>query len=139
MHWTPRLQPVSLPRKLPPWLGIVAAGFPLEAVEERQREALLDLLEEPGRYALRVGDDSMFEAGIFDGDFVVVQSQQTARDGDIVVVLIDNEQLTLNRFRRVDSGRIRLQSDNPAIADRVLAQARVQIQGKVVGQLRRYP
>ena len=134
-----RLRTLVLPSQLPPRLGIIAAGFPLEAVEEQQREALLDLLAEPGRYALRVGDDSMIEAGIFDGDFIVVQSQQAARDGDIVVALIDNEQLSLNRFRRVDEGQVRLQADNPAIPDRVLAQARVQIQGKVVGQLRRYP
>ncbi len=134
----PALLSLSIVHRLPPQLGRIAAGFPLEAVEDRQRGELLELLTEPGRYALRVGDDSMLEAGIFTGDFVVIQSQHTARDGDIVVALIDNEQLTLNRIRRLDGKRIRLYADNPAVADRVLAQARVQIQGKVVGQVRRY-
>jgi repressor LexA len=134
----PALQPLPIARRLPPQLGRIAAGFPLEAIEDRQRDELLGLMTEPGRYALRVGDDSMLEAGIFAGDFVVIQSQHTARDGDIVVALIDNEQLTLNRIRRLDRKRIRLYADNPAVADRVLAQARVQIQGKVVGQVRRY-
>ncbi|MCP4470551.1 MAG: hypothetical protein GY815_07675 [Gammaproteobacteria bacterium] len=134
----PALLPLSIAHRLPPRLGRIAAGFPLEAIEDRQRGELLELLTEPGRYALRVGDDSMLEAGILAGDFVVIQSQHTARDGDIVVALIDNEQLTLNRIRRLDGKRMRLYTDNPAVADRVLAQARVQIQGKVVGQVRRY-
>lgn len=134
----PALQPLSMTHRLPPQLGRIAAGFPLEAIEDRQRGELLELLTEPGRYALRVGDDCMLEAGIFAGDFVVIQSQQSARDGDIVVALIDNEQLTLNRIRHLDAKRIRLYADNPAVADRVLAKARVQIQGKVVGQVRRY-
>jgi len=132
------LLPLSISQRLPLQLGRIAAGFPLEAVEDRQRGELLELLTEPGRYALRVGDDSMLDAGIFAGDFVVIQSQHRARDGDIVVALIDNEQLTLSRIRSLDGKRIRLYADNPAVDDRVLAQARVQIQGKVVGQVRRY-
>ena len=135
---SPALQPLPIAQRFPPQLGRIAAGFPLEAIEDRQRGELLELLTGPGRYALRVGDDSMLEAGIFAGDFVVIQSQQSVHDGDIVVALIDNEQLSLNRIRRLDGKRIRLYADNPAVADRVLAQARVQIQGKVVGQVRRY-
>jgi repressor LexA len=135
---SPALRPLAIARRLPPPLGRIAAGFPLEAIEDRHRDELLELLTEPGRYALRVGDDSMLEAGIFAGDFVVIQSQQTVRDGDIVVALVDNEQLSLNRFRRIGDGRIRLYADNPACDDRVLEQARVRIQGKVVGQVRRY-
>ncbi|MCP4332576.1 MAG: hypothetical protein GY785_07950 [Gammaproteobacteria bacterium] len=134
----PALQPLAITHWLAPQLGRIAAGFPLEAIEDRQRGELLELLTEPGRYALRVGDDSMLEAGIFAGDFVVIQSQQSVSDGDIVVALVDNEQLSLNRIRHLDGKRIRLYADNPAVADRVLAQARVQIQGKVVGQVRRY-
>jgi repressor LexA len=134
----PALLPLPIQQRLPPSLGRIAAGFPLEAIEDSQRGELLELLTEPGRYALRVGDDSMLEAGIYAGDIVVIQSQQTARDGDIVVTLIDNEQLSLNRIRQLDGKRIKLYADNPAAADRVLALARVRIQGKVVGQLRRY-
>lgn len=128
--------PAQLP---PPRLGRIAAGFPLEAIEDRQRDELLNLLGEPGRYALRVGDDSMIAAGIYNGDIVIVQSQQRARNGDIVVALIDNEQLSLNRIRYLDGGRIRLLADNPETATRDLAQQRVHIQGKVIRQLRRYP
>ncbi len=135
---SPALLPLSIAHRLPPQLGRIAAGFPLEAIEDRQRSELLELLTEPGRYALRVGDDSMLEAGIFAGDFVVVQSQQMARDGDIVVALVDDEELTLKRMRHLDDKRIRLYADNPVVNDRVLARERIRIQGKVVGQVRRY-
>jgi len=120
-------------------IGRIAAGFPLEAIEDRQRNQLLDLLSGPGRYALRVGDDSMLAAGIFDGDFVIIQSQQRARNGDIVAALIDNEQLTLKRIRYLDNDRIRLFADGSKLESRDLKRSRVLIQGKVVGQLRRYP
>ena len=119
-------------------LGRVAAGVPLEAVEEKQRSALLELLTAPGRYALRVGDDSMAEAGILEGDFVIVQSQRQARDGDIVVALLDREQVVLKRIRFCAGERIRLLADNPASAEVTIAAARLSIQGRVVGQLRRY-
>ncbi len=135
---SPALLSLSLAHRLPPSLGRIAAGFPLEAIEDLQRSELLALLTEPGRYALRVGDDSMLEAGIFAGDFVVVQSQQMARDGDIVVALIDGEELALKRMRHLDDKRIRLYADNPVVNDRVLARERIRIQGKVVGQVRRY-
>ena len=120
-------------------LGRIAAGIPLEAIEDRQRIELLGLLTAPGRYALQVSDDSMSEAGIIRGDIVVVQSQRQARDGDIVVALIDNEQVTLKRIRFRSGQRIQLIADNPDQADRVLANSRVIIQGKVIGQVRCYP
>ena len=119
-------------------LGRVAAGVPLEAVEEKQRSALLELLTAPGRYALRVGDDSMAEAGILEGDFVIVQSQRQARDGDIVVALLDREEVILKRIRHAAGGRVRLLCDHPGGAELTLAASRLQIQGRVVGQLRRY-
>ena len=119
-------------------LGRIAAGIPLEAIEDRQRDELLGLLTAPGRYALQVSDDSMCEAGIIRGDIVVVQSQQQARDGDIVVALVDNEQVTLKRIRFLSSQRIQLIADNPDQVDLVLADSRVIIQGKVIGQVRCY-
>ena len=119
-------------------LGRVAAGRPLEAIEEMQRGELLELLTAPGRYALRVGDDSMCEAGIFAGDYVIVQSQRQARDGDIVVALLDREELILKRIRYRADGIVRLLADHPAGEERALPVARLQIQGRVVGQLRRY-
>jgi repressor LexA len=119
-------------------LGRVAAGIPLEAVEEKQRLALLELLTAPGRYALRVGDDSMSEAGILAGDFVIVQSQRRACDGDIVVALLDREQVLLKRIRFCAGDRVRLLADNPDCEELTIDASRLSIQGRVVGQLRRY-
>lgn len=130
--------PVS--RRLPKLqaLGRIAAGPPLEAVEEKQRGELLELLTAPGRYALRVGDDSLCEAGILAGDYVIVQSQQQARDGDLVVGLLDREEVILQRIRYRADGQIRLLADHPAAEERTLPASRLLIQGRVVGQLRRY-
>jgi len=119
-------------------LGRITAGIPLEAIEDRQRSELLSLLTAPGRYALQVSDDSMCEAGIIGGDIVVVQSQQQARNGDIVVALIDNEQVTLKRIRYRSGNRIQLLADSPELDDLTLADSRVIIQGKVIGQVRQY-
>lgn len=132
--------PPHTPRHLPSLieLGRIAAGTPLEAIEEKQRHALLELLTSPGRYALRVGDDSMSEAGILAGDFVIVQSQRQARDGDIVVALLDREQVVLKRIRFCADGRIRLLADNPDCEALTVAGSRLSIEGRVVGQLRRY-
>ena len=119
--------------------GRIAAGIPLEAVEERQRSELLALLTAPGRHALRVGDDSMCEAGIFAGDIVVVQSQQHASSGDIVVALLDGANLVLKRIRVEAGGAIRLLADNAGADELVVEPTRLLIQGRVVGQIRRYP
>ena len=102
------------------------------------REELVEMLTTPGRYPLEVRDDSMAAAGICRGDTVVVQSQQHARDGDIVVALIDNEEVTLARIRLPRPDRIELLAADPADAGRVLERSRVAIQGKVIGQIRRY-
>ena len=132
------IRPLTAPIENLVELGRIAAGIPLEAIEDRQRDELLGLLTAPGRYALQVSDDSMCEAGIIRGDIVVVQSQQQARDGDIVVALVDNEQVTLKRIRFLSSQRIQLIADNPDQVDLVLADSRVIIQGKVIGQVRCY-
>ena len=126
-------QPVGLPE-----LGRVAAGIPLEAIEDRQRSELLAMLTAPGRYALQVGDDSMCDAGILAGDIVVVQSQQQARNGDIVLALLDAEQVILKRIRQLPDNRIQLVADNPAGQDQVIDGSRIVIQGRVIGQIRRY-
>lgn len=118
--------------------GRISAGMPLEAIEDEQRAELLELLTRPGRYALQVGDDSMCEVGIFAGDFVVVQSQRQACNGDLVVALIDGEQVVLKRIRYRRHNQIRLLADFPGGSDMILEQSRVEIQGKVVGQVRRY-
>ena len=137
----PRAHNASRPPPLPYVLreyGRIAAGAPLEAVEECQRSELLELLTAPGRYALRVGDDSMCDAGIFAGDYVIVQSQRDARDGDIVIALLDEEQVLLKRIRYCGGERVLLLADSPGSVQLELAAARLSIQGRVVGQLRRY-
>jgi repressor LexA len=119
-------------------LGRIAAGIPLEAIEDRQRSELLAMLTAPGRYALQVGDDSMCEAGILAGDIVVIQSQQQAANGDIVVALLDGEQVILKRIRYLARKRIQLLADNSADKDQVLDDSRIFIQGRVIGQIRSY-
>jgi len=119
-------------------LGRVAAGIPLEAIEDRQRSELLAMLTAPGRYALQVGDDSMCEAGILAGDIVVIQSQQQAVNGDIVMALLDGEQVILKRIRYLVGKRIQLLADNPADKEQILDDSRISIQGRVIGQIRSY-
>jgi repressor LexA len=121
-----------------PMLGRIAAGIPIDAIEDSNREELLALLTTPGRYALRVCGDSMIEAGIFDGDSIIVQSLQQATNGDIVVALIDHETVTLKRIKHLSDGRIRLIADNSAIPSQVYEAKRITIQGKVVGQIRQF-
>ena len=118
--------------------GRIAAGLPLEAIEDQQRGELLTMLTEPGRYALQVSDDSMCEAGILAGDIVVVQSQQQAANGDIVVGLLDGEQVVLKRVRFLADRRLRLLADNPAAQELVVDASRLAIQGRVIAQIRRY-
>ncbi len=137
LRFRPVFPPACPPRGLFE-LGRIAAGAPLEAIEDHQRAWLLELLTAPGRYALRVGDDSMCDAGILAGDFVIVQSQQRAGNGDIVVALLDSEQVVLKRIRLHEGNRIQLFADNPRTKSSLLDASRVAIQGKVVGQMRRY-
>lgn len=118
--------------------GRVAAGIPLEAIEERQRGELMAMLTSPGRYALQVGDDSLSEAGILAGDIVVIQSQQRAASGDLVVALLDGEQVILKRIRYRAPDRIQLLADRDGDEDQVIDASRLVIQGRVTGQVRTY-
>ena len=95
------------------------------------------MLSSGDHYALEVRGDSMIEAGIFDGDTVIIKRQETADTGDIVVALIDDEEATLKRLRRRGSS-IALEAANPAYETRVLGPDRVRIQGKLVSLMRRY-
>lgn len=119
-------------------LGRVAAGIPLEAIEDRQRCELMALLTAPGRYALQVGNDSLLEAGILAGDIVVIQSQQQAANGDLVLALLDGEQVILKRIRYHGGDQIRLLADNAVDEDLLVDDSRVEIQGRVIGQIRSY-
>lgn len=121
-----------------PILGRIAAGIPIDAIEDSNRDELTALLTMPGRYALRVCGDSMIEAGIFDGDTIIVQSQQQVVSGDIIVALIDQETVTLKRISYLPNGRIKLLSDNSNLQNHVFDADRITVQGKVVGQIRQF-
>jgi repressor LexA len=120
-----------------PLLGRIAAGRPIEAIAGQDRLDLRDLLG-PDRYALQVEGESMIGAGILDGDLVVIERCDTADNGAIVVALIDDEEATLKRLKRLKSGRIKLLAENPEVPPLTYAAKRVRIQGVLVCQMRRY-
>ena len=121
-----------------PLHGRIAAGAPIEALEGQNSLPVPAALLGPGEhYALEVSGDSMIEAGIFDGDFALVRRTDTARDGEIVVALVNNEEATLKYLRRED-GRIRLDPANASHDPQVYDPAQIQVQGKLAGLLRRY-
>lgn len=121
-----------------PLLGVIAAGQPIEALLRDESVLLPAWLRGPGgRYALRVRGDSMRDAGILDGDIVVVEPRQYARNGETVVALIDGEAATLKRIEQ-RPGEVLLHAENPAFPPQRHAPERVQIQGVVVAALRRY-
>ncbi|MFN2370260.1 MAG: transcriptional repressor LexA [Candidatus Krumholzibacteriia bacterium] len=122
-----------------PLLGTVAAGLPIEAVAEQEEIALPEQWLGKGRtYALRVRGDSMIDEQIRDGDTVVVEARETARNGETVIALVDGESVTLKQYHRESGGRVRLQPANPAVPVLVLPEERVRIQGVVIGVLRRF-
>lgn len=121
-----------------PLHGRIAAGVPIEALEGDRTLPVPAALLGPGdHYALEVSGDSMIEAGIFDGDYALVKRTETARDGEIVVALVRNEEATLKYLRR-ENGMIRLDPANGAYDPQVYRPDEVQVQGKLAGLLRRY-
>ncbi|ABC63398.1 transcriptional repressor LexA [Erythrobacter litoralis] len=121
-----------------PLHGRIAAGAPIEALEDHQSLPVPAALLGPGdHYALEVSGDSMIEAGIFDGDFALIRRTDSARDGEIVVALVNNEEATLKYLHR-DSGRVRLDPANASYEAQVYDPHQVQVQGKLAGLLRRY-
>jgi repressor LexA len=121
-----------------PLAGSIAAGLPLEAIEDRETINLNEFFVRPGRFVLRVQGDSMIEDGIFDGDMVIIESCQTARDNEIVVALIDREEATLKRLQNNQDGSITLIPANSSMQPFRYSAERVSIQGRVVGQFRSY-
>ena len=122
-----------------PVMGRIAAGTPISAIQNRSHSISLssDFLSSGEHYALEVRGDSMVDAGILDGDTVVIRRQDSAHTGDIIVALIDDDEATLKRFRRRGSS-IALEAANPSYETRVLGPDRVKIQGKLVSLVRRY-
>ena len=121
-----------------PLHGRIAAGAPIEAIEGQASMPVPAALLGPGdHYALEVSGDSMIEAGIFDGDFALVRRTETARDGEIVVALVDNEEATLKYLRR-ENGMVRLDPANGSYEPQIYDARRVKVQGRLAGLLRRY-
>ena len=122
-----------------PVMGRIAAGTPIEALQTRSHTISVppDMLGSGEHYALEVRGDSMVDAGILDGDMALIQRNETAETGDIVVALIDDEEATLKRFRRRGAS-IALEPANTSYEVRILPPNRVRIQGKLVGLFRRY-
>lgn len=122
-----------------PLMGRIAAGRPIEAIPQQQEVNLAHLLGGPDRYVLQVRGDSMIDAGILDGDLVIIRRRDSANDGDIIVALIDDEEATLKRLRHGRDGEILLIPENSTMAAMVYDPSRVRIQGILAAQLRTYP
>jgi repressor LexA len=123
-----------------PVMGRIAAGVPIEAISEVSHHVAVPGSMLSGRgnhYALEVKGDSMIEAGINDGDIVVIREQSTAENGDIVVALVEGHEATLKTFRR-KGGMIALEAANPAVETRVFPDHQVKVQGRLVGLIRTY-
>ena len=143
-------QPVAPPKPQPaaandsstvavPVMGRIAAGVPISAIQNNTHEISVpaEMLTTGEHYALEVKGDSMIEAGILDGDTVIIRNTSSATPGDIVVALVDDEEATLKRFRRKGAS-IALEAANPAYETRIFAADRVKVQGKLIGLIRRY-
>jgi repressor LexA len=124
---------------LVPVMGRIAAGTPIEAIQNHSHSIVVppDLLAPGDHFALEVRGDSMIEAGIFEGDTVLIRKTDTADTGDIVVALVDEEEATLKRLRRKGAS-IALEAANPSYETRIFGPDRVRIQGRLVGLIRRY-
>lgn len=121
-----------------PLHGRIAAGTPIEALQGSEGFAVPAALLGPGEhYALEISGDSMIEEGILDGDFALIRRVDTARDGEIVVALIDEEEATLKTFRR-DGAMVRLEPANSRYNPQHYPSERVRIQGRLAGLIRRY-
>lgn len=123
-----------------PLMGRIAAGVPIEAISHVQNNVAVPgsmITSNAHHYALEVKGDSMIEAGINDGDVVVIREGKTADNGDIVVALVEGHEATLKRYRRKGSA-IALEAANPAYETRVFRDDQVQVQGRLVGLIRTY-
>lgn len=122
-----------------PVMGRIAAGTPIEAIQTHSHSIMVppEMLGAGEHYALEVRGDSMIDAGIFDGDTVLIKKQDAASTGEIVVALVDDEEATLKRLRRRGNS-VALEAANPAYETRIFPPDRVKVQGRLVGLLRKY-
>ncbi|MBZ5520778.1 MAG: transcriptional repressor LexA [Acidobacteriia bacterium] len=120
-----------------PLLGRIAAGQPIEAVQHPETISLGDITRSKDVFVLQVKGESMRDEHIVDGDYVLVEKANTARDGEIVVALVEGTDATLKRMYR-EGAKIRLQPSNSAMAPIMVPAKSVQVQGRVIGVLRKY-
>lgn len=142
-----RSREISAPPSMPidsrtvsvPVMGRIAAGTPISAIQNHSHDIACppDLLTNGEHFALEVKGDSMIEAGILDGDVVIIRRCDTAENGDIVVALVDQEEATLKRLRKKGT-TIALEAANPEFKTRIFGPDQVDIQGRLVGLMRRY-
>ncbi len=136
----PAALPVEALAQEIPVMGRIAAGVPIEAISEVSHSVAVpgSMLSGRGRhYALEVRGDSMIDAGINNGDIVVIREESTAENGDIVVALVQDHEATLKRFRR-NGSTIALEAANPAYETRIFRDDQVKVQGRLVGLIRTY-
>lgn len=140
-----RVKPVAVandgaPRSaVVPMMGRIAAGVPISAIQDHSANITVppEMLGGGEHFALEVKGDSMIDAGIFDGDTVIIRKGDTAHNGDIVVALVDDEEATLKRLRRKGDS-VALEAANTAYETRIFGPDRIRVQGRLVGLLRKY-
>lgn len=127
-------RPISIPV-----MGRIAAGTPIEAIQTNSHTIMVppEMLGGGEHYALEVRGDSMIDAGIFDGDTVLIKKQDSASTGEIIVALVDDQEATLKRLRR-KGNTVALEAANPAYETRIFPPDRVKVQGRLVGLMRKY-
>ena len=125
--------PLSLPLQ-----GQIAAGHPIEAIPDRNDISPNEMFTGPGRYALKVKGESMIDIGVMDGDYVVIQRIEDAKNGDIVVALVEREEATLKRIFYHDTGFVELRPENVGMQAMFYPSDSIQVQGRMVGLFRNY-
>jgi len=122
-----------------PFMGYIAAGLPIEAITDNETLDIVDLLASTpriGQYALKVKGDSMIDEGIFDGDIILCETRNFARNGEIIVALIDNHEATLKRIDYLPDGKVVLHPANTKHKPQIYPPERVRIQGAFIGLIR---
>ena len=122
-----------------PLMGRIAAGVPISAIQNHASDIVCppDMLSNGEHFALEVKGDSMIDAGIHEGDIVIIKRQNTANNGDIIVALVEKEEATLKRLRKKGAS-VALEAANPKYETRIFGPDQVDIQGKLVGLIRKY-
>lgn len=132
-----RSKPIAPPPLELPLVGRIAAGKPVEQLENPASISLADFTRSRDVFVLQVTGDSMQDEHIVDGDYVLIEKAQSARDGEIVVALVGGSETTLKRIYR-EGDQVRLQPSNATMEPIVIPASQVQVQGRVIGVLRKY-